>query len=116
MKKHFFILIVLIGITFTSFAQNKSAADNAGVQAKFIRSYPNPANAVVNFEFQKPNSRLYSIQILNSIGKSVYEAKNLPSILTIDIKNEKFYRGIYIYQLVDKNGIVVESGKFLVIN
>ena len=116
MKQLFFILTFIIGITFTSFAQNKSTGSDGYVQQKFLRSYPNPANAVVNFEFLKPYSRQYSIQILNSIGTRIYEMKNLPPLLSIDLKNEKFFRGIYIYQLVDRSGLVVESGKFLVVN
>ena len=111
-----FILILIIGINFTSFAQNRTFNDEVGVQAKFIKSYPNPAATVVNFEFQKGYSRSYSIQILNSIGKKVYQAKNIPSKLTVDIKAEKFYRGMYIYQLVDRTGLVIESAKFLVVN
>lgn len=86
------------------------------VQTKFIKSYPNPASSVVNFEFQKGYNKSYSIQVLNTIGKKIFEAKNISSLLSINLKEEKFYRGIYIYQLIDKNGIVVESGKILVVN
>ncbi len=46
----------------------------------------------------------------------MYRAKNIPSFLAIDLKDENFYRGVYIYQLLDRNGIVIESGKFLVVN
>lgn len=116
MKHVSLILIIIIGINFTSFAQNKSFSDDAGVQTKFIKSYPNPASTVVNFEFQKDYGRSYSIQVLNSIGKKMFEAKNIPSLLSINLKEEKFYRGIYIYQLIDRNGVVVESGKILVVN
>ena len=116
MKQILFILLFFIGINFTSFAQNRIIPDNGSSQAKFIKSYPNPASTVVNFEFQKGYSRSYSIQVLNSIGKKMYEAKNIPALLSIDLKEEKFYRGIYIYQLIDKNGVVVESGKILVVN
>ena len=116
LKTIFLILTILIGINFTSFAQNKITADNGIVQAKFIKSYPNPASTVVNFEFQKGYSRSYSIQILNIIGKKVYQLKNMPSKLSIDIKAEKFYRGIYIYQLLDRNGLVIESGKIFIVS
>lgn len=116
MKKISFILILIIGINFTSFAQNKSFSDEVVVQTKFIKSYPNPASSVVNFEFQKGYNKSYSIQVLNTIGKKIFEAKNISSLLSINLKEEKFYRGIYIYQLIDKNGIVVESGKILVVN
>ena len=116
MKQISFILILIIGINFTSFAQNRTFSDEVGVQTKYIKSYPNPASTVVNFEFQKGYSKLYSIQVLNSIGKKMFEAKNIPSLLSINLKEEKFYRGIYIYQLIDKNGVVVESGKILIVN
>ena len=116
MKQISFILILIIGINFTSFAQNRTFSDEVGVQTKFIKSYPNPASTVVNFEFQKDYNRYYSIQVLNSIGKKMFEAKNIPSLLSINLKDEKFFRGIYIYQLLDKNGVVVESGKILVVN
>ncbi len=116
MKKYFYILIFLVGINFTSFAQSAAGLDNGTAQLKFIKTYPNPATTVVNLTFQKGYNRYYSIQILNSIGKKMYEAKYMPSFLSIDLKNEKFYRGIYIYQLLDKTGVVVESGKILVVN
>lgn len=70
----------------------------------------------MTFEFVKGYNRLYSIRMLNSIGKQVYEAKNVPSMGTINLKEEKFYRGIYIYQLVDNSGLVIESGKIIVVN
>lgn len=116
MKQILFILILIIGINFTSFAQNRTFSDEVDVQTKFIKSYPNPASSVVNFEFQKGYNKSYSIQVLNSIGKKIFEAKNISSLLSINLKEEKFYRGIYIYQLIDRNGIVIESGKILVVN
>lgn len=116
MKQITFILILIIGLNFTSFAQNRTFSDEVGVPTKYIKSYPNPATAVVNFEFQKGYNRNFSIQVLNSIGKKMFDAKHIPSLLSINLKEEKFYRGIYIYQLIDKNGIVVESGKILVVN
>jgi len=116
LKKISFILILIIGINFTSFAQNRTFRDEVVVQTKYIKSYPNPASSVVNFEFQKGYNKSYSIQVLNTIGKKIFEAKNISSLLSINLKEEKFYRGIYIYQLIDKNGIVVESGKILVVN
>jgi Secretion system C-terminal sorting domain len=90
--------------------------DNPSAKIKYINTYPNPATEIVNFKFQKGNSRSYSIQIINSIGKRMYEAKNLPSFFTIDLKAERFYRGMYIYQLIDRNGYIIESGKIFVVN
>ena len=47
------------------------------------------------------------------MGKKVYEVKNAPSRLNINL--EDFYRGIYVFQLRDKNGVTLESGKFQVV-
>jgi hypothetical protein len=116
LKKLVFILSFIIGISFTSFAQVGPDLDLNTADLKYINTFPNPATTVVNFRFQKGNSRSYSIQVLNSIGKRMYEAKVLPQSFTIDLKAEKFYRGIYIYQLMDRNGAVIESGKILVVN
>jgi hypothetical protein len=116
LKKILFILSITIGITCTSFAQSRTSSTDGDAHMKIINIYPNPATTVVNFSFQKEYSRFYSIQILNSIGKNMYKAKNIPSFLSINLKDENFYRGVYIYQLLDRKGIVIESGKFLVVN
>ncbi len=47
------------------------------------------------------------------MGKKVSEiGKVLPKI-TVPL--DEFYRGIYIYQLRDKNGKIIDSGKFQVV-
>ena len=111
MKKTIYILTLLIGITFTSFAQSKNDADRLS-QVKMIRFYPNPATSVINFDFQKTVDKTYSLQIFNFMGKKVYELKNLSTKMNIELND--FYRGIYIFQLRDKNGSIMESGKFQV--
>lgn len=113
MLKHIFvILIFIIGLNFTSFAQNRIPADN-GTAAKLLNVYPIPAYTVINFDFQRGYDKTYSIQVYNFIGKKVFESKNVPNRLKVNL--EDFFRGIYIYQLRDKNGVILESGKFQVI-
>ncbi len=112
MKKLIFIISLLLGITFTSFAQNKIDYDQS-IQAKLIKFYPNPATAVINFDYMRGHNKTYTLQIFNFMGKKVYELKNTPQQMNIDLDN--FYRGIYIFQLRDKNGSIKESGKFQVI-
>ena len=43
----------------------------------------------------------------------MFEAENVTSKTVIDLSN--FFRGIYIYQLKDQNGRIIESGKFMVV-
>ncbi len=113
LKKIIYILTFFIGITFTSFAQNKISPDQGSPTAKFIKFYPNPATSVINFDFQRGYDNSYSLLIFNFMGKKVYEVKNTTARTNINL--EDFYRGIYIFQLRDKNGLILESGKFQVV-
>lgn len=47
------------------------------------------------------------------MGKKVYQVKNTPSRIAINL--DDFFRGVYIFQLRDKNGVIVQSGKFQVV-
>jgi len=47
------------------------------------------------------------------MGKKVTEIK--PVTQHIDVSLSDFYRGVYIYQLRDKDGQILESGKFQVL-
>jgi type IX secretion system substrate protein len=81
-------------------------------QAPILRFYPNPATTVITFDFQKPYDRGYSIQIYNFLGRKMYEQVNISDHTTINLTD--FTRGVYIYQLLDRSGKIVESGKFQV--
>jgi len=111
LKKYFYILTFILGLTFTSFAQSKSTTDPA--QAKLIKYYPNPATTSINFDFTRGYDKSYSLLVFNFMGKLVYDLKNIST--KSNIRLDEFYRGIYIFQLRDKNGIILETGKFQVI-
>ncbi|MEJ7625272.1 MAG: T9SS type A sorting domain-containing protein [Ferruginibacter sp.] len=111
MKKLFYILIFIIGINFTSFAQTSSNPEQV-TPAKLIKFYPNPATSAINFDFVRGYDRSFSLMIFNFMGKQVYEVKSIQPRMNINL--EDFYRGIYIFQLRDKNGTIVETGKFQV--
>lgn len=111
--KHFvYITIFIIGLNFTSYSQNNNVAkDGSGV--KMIKLYPIPATSVVNFDFVKGYEKNYSFQIYNFTGKKVYELKNPPPKINLLLND--FSRGFYYYQLLDKNGKLIETVRFLVI-
>jgi hypothetical protein len=113
LKKIVYILFIFIGITFTSFAQNKTAYGDVTGSAKLIKFYPNPATSVITFEFNRTNDNSYSLQVYNFMGKKVYDIKKAPSRISINL--DEFFRGVYIFQLRDKNGTIIESGKFQVV-
>ena len=80
---------------------------------KLIKFYPNPANSVINFDFQKDYKNNYTIQIFNLLGKKIMELKNITPRTSINL--ESFYRGMYIFKLNDANGVIIESGKFQIV-
>lgn len=94
-------------------AQNRLAAFPDNGSTATIRFYPNPAISYITFEdILKKYDKNYSIQVFNFLGKKVYEfvlgdQKNI-------VNTSDFFRGIYIFQLRDPSGKIVESGKFQV--
>lgn len=112
-KRLLLILICLFGLIFTSFAQIKTSGPGDDDAAKHLKFYPNPATSSIAFEFVSDFDKAYTIQIYNFMGKKVYELKATSQIVTLQL--EDFYRGMYIYQLRDENGAIIESGKFQVI-
>ncbi|MBL7702959.1 MAG: T9SS type A sorting domain-containing protein [Ferruginibacter sp.] len=112
MNKIVYILILLIGLNFTSFAQTKPSAQGDPI-AKLIKPYPIPATTAINFEFQYGYDKSFSLEIYNFMGKKVNEFNKIPPIMTVSL--EDFYRGIYVYQLRDKGGKIIDSGKFQVV-
>jgi len=112
LKKYFYIIIFIVGFGFSGFAQNRASVAGDG-SAKFIKFYPNPAVSDINFEFQKGYDKYFSFQVYNFIGKKVFDTKTVTPKINIPLTD--FYRGVYIYQLRDRSGRIIESGKFQVI-
>src|SRR3954452_8234152 len=83
-----------------------------GIQTKTIKCYPNPAIAFINFELPADYiSKNYSLQVYSFTGKKMYEVNVSTAKLTLTFTNE-YFRGIYVYQLRDKDGRILETGKF----
>ena len=77
-----------------------------------IKFYPNPAISFITFDLQKSSDKAYDMQIFNFLGKMVFEQKNIAPKTTINLTD--YSRGVYIYQLRDHDGKILESGKFQV--
>lgn len=115
MKQFFTILSCILLIATAATAQtNRPSVDNPETVIKQVRFFPNPASSFINFEF-KDNSNLsnYSLKVFNFIGKKVLENNNLSARTVVNLND--FFRGVYIFQLTDRTGKVVESGKFQVV-
>ncbi len=112
MKRIFYILLLIAGFHFSSAAQVKSTfiSDN---EVRSVKFYPNPAVSFINFEFQTSAYKSYNLLIFNFIGKKVIELKPAAEKITVPLTD--FYRGVYVFQLRDAKGNIVESGKFQVV-
>ena len=111
MKRFFYILLFLSGLKLNAQAQVKSDFLAVGV-IKTVRCYPNPAVSSINFEFKDADIAYSSLLIFNFIGKKVLEIKVLEQKIVVPLTD--FYRGVYIFQVRDKQGNVLASGKFQV--
>ena len=104
----------MVGFTVGAAAQLGKPMVINDQQVKFIHFYPNPAVTTINFEFQKNiDNKISSFQIYNFIGKKVYDTRAITPKINIPLTD--YSRGVYIYQLRDNTGQIIESGKFQVI-
>src|SRR5450432_151941 len=113
MRLLYLLFLMVILSTTGALAQSRlTGFPENGIPAT-VRFYPNPAISYITFEdILKKYDKNYSIQVFNFLGKKVYEfilgdQKNI-------VNTSDFFRGIYIFQLRDPSGKIVESGKFQV--
>lgn len=112
MKKIYTILLLILFIGAGSFTDANDISIVDG-KTKIANFYPNPATSFINFEFTKALDKGYTIELYNFIGKKVTEVAINGTKITISL--DGYFRGIYIFQIRDKNGKIIESGKFQVI-
>lgn len=106
-------ILILLATLMSFGAQAQSSQDPVLPSArKIVRFYPNPATSYINFEFQKTPQQGTTFQVFNFLGKKVLETQRFSPQTQVDLTN--FTRGVYIFQLTDQNGRVIESGKFQV--
>lgn len=106
--KVFYTLFILLLISVCGVAQ--PAPQQPDIPA--IRFYPNPAVTQITFDFFKPIDRSFTFQIYNFLGKKVFEQKSVNPRTSVDLS--QYYRGIYIFQLRDNTGRIVQAGRFQV--
>jgi hypothetical protein len=103
----------LLSLSASGVAQKSWTEGNAaGTDKAMIRFYPNPATTVINFEFKTPVSTGFTLQVFSFLGRKVLTVPVTNNKLTVSIS--ELNRGIYVFQLRDANGRIVESNKFQV--
>ena len=105
-------IILLLSINAKSQDRRPTPSDRDPI-AKVVRFYPNPATSLITFDFQQTDEKnQLNLQIFNLTGKKVHEVGKITPKTIVNVND--FYRGVYIFQLRDKNGKVIDSGKFQV--
>ena len=113
MKRFYTLILILTALSTQVKSQDRLPPPSPSEpKARIIKFYPNPATSIINFDFQQGYEKNYNFIIFNMLGKKVYEVANVDSKTSVNLSD--FYRGIYIFQLKDKNGKLVDSGKFQV--
>ena len=111
--KIFYILSFVLFTSLTALSQSGSnPATVTQPNSRIIKFYPNPATSIINFDFENGYDKNCNFQIFSFVGKKVFEMTNLTPKTKVNLND--FYRGIYIFQLRDRNGKVIDSGKFQV--
>lgn len=113
MKRILTILACILLMTTATAQTDRTPAGNAENVVKVVRFYPNPASSFINFEFKETRLADFSFKVFNFIGKKVLEINNLTPRTVVNLND--YFRGVYIFQLTDRSGKVVESGKFQVV-
>ena len=114
MRKVYLSLLVAFTLIINSYVVDKASyGDLADDTTKLAHFFPNPATSYINFTFDKSVDKSYTLQVYNFIGRKMNDIRITESRLTINLDNN-YYRGLYIYQLRDQAGRIVESGKFQV--
>ena len=111
--KIFYILSFVLLSSLTALSQSGSNPATGNLpNSRIIKFYPNPATSIINFDFETAYDKNCNFQIYSFVGKKVFELNNLSPKTIVNLND--FYRGIYIFQLRDRNGKVIDSGKFQV--
>ncbi|RFM26055.1 T9SS type A sorting domain-containing protein [Deminuibacter soli] len=108
----FVAALVCLASSFHSPEAN-AAGDELFYDVKIVKYYPNPATAFINFEFPQDIDKSYTLLIFSFVGKKITEMPVDNSKIIVNLND--YFRGIYVFQLKDRTGRVIETGKFQVI-
>jgi Secretion system C-terminal sorting domain len=107
MKKIY--IIIFTTLCFYSLQLQASNTLPIDVLIQVARFYPNPASSSITFEF-KNFTKQNRLQVYGFTGKRLLDMAINDNKISLPLDN--YYRGIYIFQVKDKNGNIIDSGKF----
>jgi hypothetical protein len=80
---------------------------------KLVKYYPNPAISYINFEFPQEIDKSYTLIIYSFVGRKMTELSVENNKIIVPLTG--YYRGLYVFQLKDKTGKIIETGRFQVV-
>jgi hypothetical protein len=113
MRKLYLLGLVVFTLLIDSYVVDGNNFEYPADSAKITHFYPNPATSYINFTFDKTVDKTYTLQVYNFIGRKMNDIRITDSKLTINL-DDNYFRGLYVYQLRDQSGRIIESGKFQV--
>lgn len=102
------IWIICLFMGGTISAQQRT--DKGSNLPRLVHFYPNPATTYIQFEIPASHTNETVLEVYNFLGKKIIALPSVQAKARIDLS--AFTRGIYIFQLKDKTGKIIESGKF----
>ena len=110
--KHFSLIALLIFLSVGVFAQKTLPQSSGAPEVKNIRFFPNPASTTINFEFNSPVEKGFSLQIFSFLGRQVLTVPVTGSRISVNVSD--LMKGVYIFQVRSANGRILATNKFQV--
>ena len=107
--------LVVISVCLLGFVANGQKPTNPTPgpnQATLVRFYPNPAVNFITFEIKEPVQRGTNIQVFSFLGRQVATIPVNGQRITVSLND--YFKGIYVFQVKDPKGKVLETNKFQV--
>lgn len=104
--------LVLVLCLFCSLGYGQAKKVSMVENARKANIFPNPARSFVHIQFKQAAPAPASLVVYNFLGKKQLETLQPGTHVYLDLTS--FNRGIYIFQFRDRNGVVIDSGKFQV--
>jgi hypothetical protein len=106
----FFLTILCSSACLLGFSQVKRVT--LSDQVKRTSIYPNPAKSFVHIQYKQSTPPPATLVVYNFLGKKQIETNQPGTHVYLDLTS--FNRGVYIFQFRDRNGQIIDSGKFQV--
>ena len=107
MLRYLFTILVMFFSVLVMGQKKVVSTDN---NPRIVNIYPNPARSFVRIQYRYTTPVPSHLVIFNFAGKKQFEMLQPGNNVYVDLA--EFNRGIYVFQFRDKNGQIIDSGKF----